>query len=90
MLFRSTRDEITGLLETLWRERGLTMVIVTHDSLVAQRAQHTGIMQNGQLIIAARGGSRPAGQHARSAAGGPATDRKPASGAPRRPGIHGT
>ena len=33
-----TRDEIIALLENLWRERGLTMVVVTHDSTVAARA----------------------------------------------------
>ena len=31
-LDEDTRDEIIGLLERLWRERGLTLVLVTHDS----------------------------------------------------------
>ena len=31
-LDEGTRDEIIGLLENLWRDRGLTMVLVTHDS----------------------------------------------------------
>jgi putative ABC transport system ATP-binding protein len=35
------------LLEELWRERGLTLVTVTHDSSVARRAQRTAIMRNG-------------------------------------------
>ena len=48
-LDEGTRDEIIGLLEDLWRDRGLTMVMVTHDSTVAQRAQSTGIMQDGRL-----------------------------------------
>jgi putative ABC transport system ATP-binding protein len=34
-----TRDEIIGLVESQWREHGLTVVIVTHDSAVAARAQ---------------------------------------------------
>ena len=38
-LDEDTRDEIIGLLDTLWRERGLTMVLVTHDSAIARRAQ---------------------------------------------------
>src|SRR2546425_415898 len=31
-----TRDEIIGLLEQLWQERGITLVVVTHDSAVAR------------------------------------------------------
>jgi putative ABC transport system ATP-binding protein len=50
-LDESTRDEIIGLLENLWRERGLTLVLVTHDSSVARRAQRVGIMRNGKLTI---------------------------------------
>ena len=52
-LDEGTRDEIMGLLEKLWREAGLTLVLVTHDSSVARRAQRIGIMQNGQLSIRA-------------------------------------
>ena len=48
-LDEDTRDEIIGLLETMWRERGLTMVLVTHDSTVARRAQRIGVMKNGRL-----------------------------------------
>jgi putative ABC transport system ATP-binding protein len=48
-LDEDTRDEIIGLLETMWRERGLTMVLVTHDSTIARRAQRIGIMKNGRL-----------------------------------------
>jgi putative ABC transport system ATP-binding protein len=50
-LDEDTRDEIIGLLESLWRERGLTLVLVTHDSSVARRAQRIGIMRNGKLKI---------------------------------------
>jgi putative ABC transport system ATP-binding protein len=50
-LDEGTRDDIIGLLEMLWRDRGLTMVLVTHDSTVARRAQRIGIMQNGKLAI---------------------------------------
>jgi putative ABC transport system ATP-binding protein len=38
-LDEETRDEIMDLLEGLWRDRGLTLVIVTHDSAVAKRAE---------------------------------------------------
>ncbi len=37
-LDEDTRDEIISLLETMWRERGLTVVLVTHDSAVPRRA----------------------------------------------------
>jgi putative ABC transport system ATP-binding protein len=47
-----TRDEIMALLETLWRERGLTLVVVTHDSEVARRARWVATMEAGQLSIA--------------------------------------
>ena len=48
-LDEGTRDEITGLLEDLWRRRGLTMVLVTHDSAVAGLAPRLGLMRNGQF-----------------------------------------
>jgi len=37
-LDEKTRDEIIGLLEQLWRERGQTLIVVTHDTWVASRA----------------------------------------------------
>ncbi len=53
-LDEDTRDEIIGLLDTMWRERGLTMVFVTHDSTVARRAQRIGVMRNGRLTFKQR------------------------------------
>jgi putative ABC transport system ATP-binding protein len=50
-LDEDTRDEIIGLLEKLWRERGLNLVLVTHDSSVARRAQRLAVMRNGKLSI---------------------------------------
>jgi putative ABC transport system ATP-binding protein len=50
-LDEGTRDDIMALLEQLWREQELTMVIVTHDSSVARRAQKIGKMQNGRLNV---------------------------------------
>jgi putative ABC transport system ATP-binding protein len=50
-LDEGTRDEIIGLLEKLWREQELTLVLVTHDSMIARRAQRIGIMRNGKLSI---------------------------------------
>ena len=50
-LDEGTRDDIMGLLEKLWQQAGITLVLVTHDSAVARRAQRIGIMQNGRLDI---------------------------------------
>jgi putative ABC transport system ATP-binding protein len=50
-LDEGTRDEIIGLLEKLWQDRGLTVVLVTHDSTVARRAQRLGVMRNGKISI---------------------------------------
>ncbi|MFF1573442.1 ABC transporter ATP-binding protein [Leifsonia sp. NPDC058292] len=48
-LDEETRDEIMDLLEGLWRDRGLTLVIVTHDSAVAKRAQRRLHIKHGQV-----------------------------------------
>jgi len=56
-LDEDTRDEIINLLEKLWRERGLTLLLVTHDSAIAHRAQRVGVMNEGLLTV------RPADQH---------------------------
>src|SRR5579863_1650341 len=77
-LDEDTRDEIIGLLETMWRERGLTMVVVTHDSSIARQAQRIGIMKNGRL-----GFKQPRPSRACAAAAAPATAQAaPAQAAP--------
>jgi putative ABC transport system ATP-binding protein len=48
-LDEDTRDDIISLLEGLWRDKRLTMVLVTHDSAVAGRAPRLGLMRNGQF-----------------------------------------
>ncbi len=48
-LDEDTRDEIMDLLESLWRERGLTLVIVTHDSAVAKRAERRLTIKQGHV-----------------------------------------
>jgi putative ABC transport system ATP-binding protein len=53
-LDEDTRDEIIGLMEKIWREQSLTMIMVTHDSAVARRAQRLGTMKNGKLTIKQR------------------------------------
>jgi putative ABC transport system ATP-binding protein len=46
-----TRDEIMSLLETLWHDRGLTLVVVTHDTTIARRAERVVTMRDGRLSI---------------------------------------
>jgi putative ABC transport system ATP-binding protein len=44
-----TRDEIIGVLEGLWRDRGQTLIMVTHDSWVASRASRCIWVDKGLL-----------------------------------------
>jgi putative ABC transport system ATP-binding protein len=62
-LDEDTRDEIMVLLEKFWQEYGLTVVVVTHDSTVARRAERIGVMRNGRLSIkqSASRAKRPGG-----------------------------
>jgi len=50
-LDENTRDEIIALLGRLWRELGVTLVLVTHDSSIARQAQRVGVMSKGRLTI---------------------------------------
>ena len=61
-LDEGTRDEIIALLEKHVAERGLTMVLVTHDSTVARRAQRIGVMKNGRLTFKQPARRKPAPQ----------------------------
>ena len=44
-----TRDDIIGLLEQLWRERGQTLIVVTHDTWVASRASRRIWLDQGRV-----------------------------------------
>ncbi|CAN5504137.1 ABC transporter ATP-binding protein [soil metagenome] len=48
-LDEDTRDEIMELLEGLWRDRGLTLILVTHDSAVAKRAERRIHIKQGKV-----------------------------------------
>jgi putative ABC transport system ATP-binding protein len=50
-LDEDTRTDIINLLEQLWRNLGLTLVMVTHDSAIARRALRVGVMNEGHLTI---------------------------------------
>ena len=54
-LDEDTRDEIMDLLEGVWREKGLTLIIVTHDSAVAKRAERRLHISAGRVEELARG-----------------------------------
>ena len=49
-LDRATADEILGLLGTLNRDHGKTIIMVTHDPRAAEHAQHTLHMDKGKLV----------------------------------------
>jgi len=53
-LDEATRDEIITIFERLWREQGLTVVVVTHDSAVARRASRQLRIARGVVIDATR------------------------------------
>ena len=50
-LDEDTRDDIFGLLESLWQDRGLTVIMVTHDSELARRVPRLAQIKNGKLTI---------------------------------------
>lgn len=59
-LDEETRDEIIALLDNLWIERGLTLVLVTHDSRIAERAKRRITIRRGRLTDhAGPGAGRP-------------------------------
>ncbi|MCX4995589.1 ABC transporter ATP-binding protein [Streptomyces longwoodensis] len=45
------RDEIMDVLDTLWKERGLTFIMVTHDSAIARRAPRLATIRKGRLTL---------------------------------------
>jgi putative ABC transport system ATP-binding protein len=59
-LDEDTREDIIALLEKLWRERGLTMLLVTHETSVAQRARRIAVMSKGRLAVRATGAAAAA------------------------------
>jgi putative ABC transport system ATP-binding protein len=50
-LDEDTRDEIIALMEKIWRERDLTLIVVSHDTAVARRAQRTAVMSGGRIAF---------------------------------------
>jgi putative ABC transport system ATP-binding protein len=50
-LDEDTRDDVIALLERLWRQHGITLVLVTHETAIARRAQRVAVMTDGHLTI---------------------------------------
>lgn len=50
-LDESMRDEIVEVLETMWKEHGLTFIMVTHDSAIARRAPRLATIRKGKVTI---------------------------------------
>ncbi|MFD6415421.1 ABC transporter ATP-binding protein [Streptomyces sp. NPDC060194] len=50
-LDETTRDEIMAVLEGLWKEHGLTFVMVTHDSALSAEAPRLATLRRGRLTL---------------------------------------
>lgn len=50
-LDESTRDEIMDVLERMWKELGLTFIMVTHDSALAKKAPRVATIRKGKLTV---------------------------------------
>ncbi|MFD4944331.1 ABC transporter ATP-binding protein [Streptomyces sp. NPDC058239] len=50
-LDESMRDEVMEVLETMWKEHGLTFIMVTHDSAIARRAPRLATIRKGKVTI---------------------------------------
>ncbi|GAB2951917.1 ABC transporter ATP-binding protein [Streptomyces heilongjiangensis] len=56
-LDESTRDEIMEVLEGLWKEHGLTFVMVTHDSALARKAPRVVTIRKGRVTVKENAGA---------------------------------
>ncbi|MET8563931.1 ABC transporter ATP-binding protein [Streptomyces flaveolus] len=50
-LDEGTRDEIMDVLERLWKEHGLTFIMVTHDSALARKAPRLATLRKGKITV---------------------------------------
>ncbi|WP_329271681.1 ABC transporter ATP-binding protein [Streptomyces sp. NBC_01451] len=56
-LDESMRDEIMDVLETMWKELGLTFIMVTHDSAIAKKAPRLAVIRKGKITVKENAGS---------------------------------
>src|SRR5689334_13393401 len=50
-LDESMRDEIMDVLERMWKELGLTFIMVTHDSAIAKKAPRLATIRKGKITV---------------------------------------
>ncbi|MEU1190632.1 ABC transporter ATP-binding protein [Streptomyces sp. NPDC005859] len=50
-LDESMRDEIMDVLYTMWKEHGLTFIMVTHDSAIAKKAPRLATIRKGRITV---------------------------------------
>ncbi|MEV6839331.1 ABC transporter ATP-binding protein [Streptomyces sp. NPDC051133] len=51
------RDEIMEVLERLWKEHGLTFIMVTHDSSIARKAPRLATIRKGRITVKENAGA---------------------------------
>ncbi|MER5449030.1 ABC transporter ATP-binding protein [Streptomyces sp. NPDC002766] len=56
-LDESMRDEIMDVLERMWKELGLTFIMVTHDSAIARKAPRLATIRKGKLTVKENAGA---------------------------------
>jgi len=56
-LDESMRDEIMDVLEAMWKEHGLTFIMVTHDSAIAKKAPRLATIRKGLITVKENAGA---------------------------------
>ncbi|MGV9450777.1 ABC transporter ATP-binding protein [Streptomyces sp. NPDC003635] len=56
-LDESMRDEIMDVLERMWKELGLTFIMVTHDSSIAKKAPRLATIRKGKISVKENAGA---------------------------------
>ncbi|MFF0029360.1 ABC transporter ATP-binding protein [Streptomyces avermitilis] len=56
-LDESMRDEIMEVLETMWKEYGLTFIMVTHDSSLGKKAPRVATIRKGRITVKENAGA---------------------------------
>ncbi|MFJ8152140.1 ABC transporter ATP-binding protein [Streptomyces sp. NPDC094468] len=56
-LDESMRDEIMDVLERMWKEHGLTFIMVTHDSAIAKKAPRLATIRKGKITVKENAGA---------------------------------
>ncbi|MEV6016823.1 MULTISPECIES: ABC transporter ATP-binding protein [unclassified Streptomyces] len=51
------RDEIMDVLEAMWKEHGLTFIMVTHDSAIAKKAPRLATIRKGTITVKENAGA---------------------------------